>query len=93
MLTHVLPVPAPNGRSGKLFTTYIRAQLCHENGDIERRSRSVKVQHDVNDGADVLWQEQLEWDYDIDEIAFLRSVFETSTSCPLPDRFRKLDNL
>ncbi len=85
-------MPAPNGRKGKTFSTYIRARLCHEKEDIEWRSKSVKVQHDVNEGADVLWQEQLEWDYDIDEMAFLRYANVSSLKFQT-DNFRKVDNL
>jgi len=87
-------VPAPNGRTGKTFSTYIRAQLFHEKGDIEWRSKSVKVQHHVDEGADVLWQEQLEWDYEIDEMAFLRSVFaDANVSSFRLIIFEKVDDL
>ena len=73
-------VPAPNGRQGKTFSTYIGAQLLHESGDMEWRSQSVKTLHDIIVGADVLWNEQIEWYYEYDEMAFLRYVLQESVN-------------
>ena len=67
-------VPAPNGRAGKTFSTYVRAQLLHASGDLEWRSKSIKTQHSVETGANVTWQSQFEWEYENDEMAFLRYV-------------------
>lgn len=54
----------------------------------------MKVQHHVDEGADVLWQEQLEWDYEIDEMAFLRSVFaDANVSSFRLIIFEKVDDL
>ncbi|KAF8962864.1 PLC-like phosphodiesterase [Flammula alnicola] len=73
----VSSLPAPNGRTGKTFSTYIRAQLFHANGDVNWRSKTIKIQHSAETGADVLWNEQFEWEYERDEMAFLRLlVFE-----------------
>ncbi|KAF8151614.1 PLC-like phosphodiesterase [Crassisporium funariophilum] len=68
----VSSLPAPNGRSGKSFSTYIRAQLFHASGDLEWRSKSVKTRDNVGEGSDVIWQSQFVWEYDTDEMAFLR---------------------
>ncbi|CAA7264564.1 unnamed protein product [Cyclocybe aegerita] len=68
----VSSLPAPNGRSGKTFSTYIRSQVFHASGDIERKSKSIKVQHSPDVGADVLWQSTFEYEYKADEMAFLR---------------------
>jgi len=65
-------VPAPNGRTGKTFSTYVRAQLFHASGDLEWRSKSIKTQHSIETGANVIWQSQFEWEYENDEMAFLR---------------------
>jgi phosphatidylinositol phospholipase C delta len=70
-------VPAPNGRSGKTFSTYLIAQLLHTGSDLEWRSKTVKTQHTVGEGADVMWQSKFEWEYDIDDMAFLRFVHFT----------------
>ncbi|KAF8814579.1 PLC-like phosphodiesterase [Phlegmacium glaucopus] len=70
----VSSLPAPNGRSGEAFSTYLRAQLFHAGGDLEWRSKTVKTRHTVGQGADVVWQSQFEWEYDIDDMAFLRFV-------------------
>jgi len=68
----VLSVPAPNGKTGKTFSTYIRGQLLHASGDIEWRSKSLKTQHVAEVGADVLWQTKYEWEYERDDMAFIR---------------------
>lgn len=70
----VSSVPAPSGRSGKTFSTYLIAQLLHAGSDLEWRSKTVKTQHTVGEGADVMWQSKFEWEYDIDDMAFLRFV-------------------
>jgi phosphatidylinositol phospholipase C delta len=67
-------VPAPNGKAGKTFSSYIRAQLFHANGDIVWQSKTVKAHHSLDTGADILWQERFEWEYETDELAFLRCV-------------------
>ena len=67
-------VPAPNGRAGKTFSTYVRAQLLHASGDLEWRSKSIKTQHSIETGANVIWQSQFEWEYENDEMAFLRYI-------------------
>ena len=67
-------MPAPKGRSGKSFSTYLIAQLFHAGTDLEWRSKTVKTQHTEGEGADVMWQSKFEWEYDIDDMAFLRFV-------------------
>lgn len=67
-------VPAPKGRSGKTFSAYLIAQLLHAGTDLEWRSKTVKTQHTEGEGADVMWQSKFEWEYDIDDMAFLRFV-------------------
>jgi phosphatidylinositol phospholipase C delta len=67
-------VPAPNGRAGKTFSTYVHAELFHASGDLEWRSKSIKTQHSMEKGADVIWRSQFEWEYENDEMAFLRYI-------------------
>ncbi|KAF9472618.1 PLC-like phosphodiesterase [Pholiota conissans] len=71
---YLVLVPAPNGRAGKSFSSYIRAQLFHSNGDVSWRSKTIKTNHSLETGADILWQERFEWEYEIDDLAFLRLV-------------------
>lgn len=54
---------------------YLFAELLHAAGDLEWRSKKVKTQHIEGEGADVMWQSQFEWEYDTDDMAFLRFVF------------------
>ncbi|KAF8175794.1 PLC-like phosphodiesterase [Pholiota molesta] len=70
----VSSLPAPNGKAGKTFSAYIRAQLFHANGDIVWQSKTVKTHHSLDTGADILWQERFEWEYETDELAFLRLI-------------------
>ena len=67
-------VPAPNGRAGKTFSTYVLAELFHASGDLVWRSKSIKTQHSMETGADIIWQSQFEWEYENDEMAFLRYI-------------------
>ena len=38
------------------------------------RSKTQKVQHNVDTGADGFWNESFEWEYERDELAFFRCV-------------------
>ena len=73
-LFRISSVPAPNGRSGKTFSAYLIVQLLHAGTDLEWRSKTVKTQHTEGEGADMMWQSNFEWEYDIDDMAFLRFV-------------------
>ena len=79
-------VPAPNGRSGKKFSTYIRVELLTSGTlqtgglkDLKGRhtsfhSKTLKVQHAEGIGADAFWNERFEWEYTKDDLACLRCV-------------------
>lgn len=55
-----------------MYSTYIRAQLLHATQDQEWRSATVKVRDMPGSGADVMWNGQFEWEFENDELAFLR---------------------
>ncbi|KAF6747522.1 phospholipase C [Ephemerocybe angulata] len=88
-------IPAPNGRNGKSFHTYVRTELFYHRevkplvptGDtatatskmasleevhLRWKSKSQKVQHHPENGADGMWNETWEWDYVKDDLAFVR---------------------
>lgn len=89
-------VPAPNGRTGKTFHAYVRAELFYhrevtpptpagedgvaaaakstslESIHLRWKSKSIKVQHHAQDGADGVWNEIWGWEYEKDELAFIR---------------------
>lgn len=65
-------VPPPNGRGNKSYSAYIKAQLFHASQDQEWRSKTVHVTDVPGDGADVMWDEKFEWEFDADDLAFLR---------------------
>lgn len=67
-------VPPPNGRADKTYSAYVRAQLFHANKDQEWKSKTVKTKDTPGEGADVTWNEQLEWTFELDDLAFIRSV-------------------
>lgn len=70
----VLKVPPPNGRVNKSFSAYIRAQLFHSNADQEWCSKAIKTQDVPGSGADIMWNDRFEWEYEADDLAFLRCV-------------------
>ena len=45
------------------------------NANLEWCLKTVKTQHTEGEGADVMWQSKFEWEYDIDDMAFLRFVY------------------
>lgn len=51
-----------------------RALPSLEEVKLRWQTKSIKVQHVADQGADALWKDQWEWDYEADELAFIRSV-------------------
>ncbi|KAF8063431.1 PLC-like phosphodiesterase [Lyophyllum atratum] len=70
----VSSLPAPNGRAGKTYGTYVCAQLMHAEGDLEWRSSTVGTRDVPGAGADAMWDGTFEWEFAPDELAFLRLV-------------------
>nr|GAT50216.1 PLC-like phosphodiesterase [Mycena chlorophos] len=67
-------LPPPKGKESKSFSTYVTAELLHAEQDLKWRSETVKTQDFPGDGADVMWNEKIEWEYTKDELAFVRFV-------------------
>ncbi|KAG6844268.1 hypothetical protein H0H87_008304 [Tephrocybe sp. NHM501043] len=67
-------LPPPNGRKGKTFNTYIRAQLLSPDNKREWRSKTVKGQDEPGIGADIFWDGDWEWEFADDHLVFLRLV-------------------
>ncbi|EAU83602.2 phospholipase C [Coprinopsis cinerea okayama7 len=93
-------LPAPNGREGKSYNTYIKGELyyhrdrtsllekllpddsveaeglrskkCLESVRLKWKSKSEKVKDVPGLGADVVWNETFELEYELDELAFIR---------------------
>lgn len=65
-------VQPPNGRQNKTYSSYIRARLFHAEKDLDWRSKTVKTRDVPGEGGDIMWNERFEWEYDADELAFLR---------------------
>ncbi|KAF8876785.1 PLC-like phosphodiesterase [Gymnopilus junonius] len=65
-------LPVPKDHLDKPFSTYLHAELLHSGGDFEWRSKTIKVQPGSEGYADVSWQSQFEWEYDVDDMTFLR---------------------
>lgn len=61
-------------KEGKTLSLYIRAELLHAEKDLEWRSESVKTTYVLDEGADAVWDARFEWEYEQDELAFLRFV-------------------
>ncbi|KAK2464994.1 hypothetical protein APHAL10511_003070 [Amanita phalloides] len=64
-------LPSSKGKSGKSFSTYMVAKLFHSGGEMHWRTHSVKVTDEPNIGSDVMWNEQLSWDFGLNELAFI----------------------
>lgn len=67
-------MPPPNGRADKKYSAYIKAQLLHEKGDQEWRSKTVATKDVPEAGGDIMWNGRFEWEYEEDDLAFLRCV-------------------
>ncbi|KAJ7019873.1 PLC-like phosphodiesterase [Mycena alexandri] len=69
-------LPPPNGRADKSYSAYVTAELFHAQQDQKWRSKTVKTQDVPGAGGDIMWgvfeAERFEWEYDADELAFLR---------------------
>ncbi|KAG5641631.1 hypothetical protein DXG03_004567 [Asterophora parasitica] len=77
-------LPPPNGRTDKNFLTYIRAQLLRadKSPDKEWRSKTVKTRDVPASGADAIWDGAFEWEFEDDELAFLRLIVSESEFGP-----------
>lgn len=65
-------LPPPNGCADKTFSSYVRAKLFHSSQDQEWKSKTVKTRDIPGQGADIMWNEELDWVFDNDELAFVR---------------------
>lgn len=72
MLKYILHplAPLPNDHQIRPFLVYLKADLFHERQDQEWRSETMKT----TDEGDAMWNQSIEWDFDHDELAFLRYV-------------------
>lgn len=65
-------MPSPKNKQG--FSAYIRAELFRSEANEEWRSTVVKVKDVPDVGADIMWNEWFEWEYESEELVFLRYV-------------------
>ncbi|KAF7312104.1 Phosphoinositide phospholipase C [Mycena indigotica] len=65
-------LPPPNGRGGKSFSTYIKVKLLHAEQDLKWQTKTQKAQDFPGHGADVMWDERVEWEYSQDELTFIQ---------------------
>ena len=42
---------------------------------VGEKTQHTEQEHTEREGADVIWQSKLEWEYDIDDMAFLKFVY------------------
>lgn len=64
--------PAPTEGDGEVSAAAKSTSL--ENVTLRWKSKSIKVQHHPEDGADGVWNETWEWEYERDELAFIRYI-------------------
>ncbi|KAG6848856.1 hypothetical protein H0H93_013394 [Arthromyces matolae] len=65
-------VPPPDGREGMTFSVYLRAQLFSVDKDLKWCSKSIETKDVPGVGADVIWDETWKWDFEDDELVFVR---------------------
>ncbi|KAJ3795330.1 PLC-like phosphodiesterase [Lentinula aff. detonsa] len=58
----------PKGRQDKTCNVYVEAELYHNLQDQKWKSKTVATTED----GDVMWNENLVWEFDRDELAFIR---------------------
>ncbi|KAG7442703.1 PLC-like phosphodiesterase [Guyanagaster necrorhizus] len=68
----VSSLPPPNDCEGKEYKAHVSAQLFHRSGDKKWKSRSIRAEGVPGQGADIMWNQTFEWEFDIDELAFVR---------------------
>lgn len=76
-----LTVPSPN-KDGS-FSAYVRAELFHPKGNQEWKSKAVKVKNTAAVGADIMWNGQFQWEYESEELAFIRFVSGSIWECTI----------
>ncbi|KAJ7583892.1 PLC-like phosphodiesterase [Mycena floridula] len=65
-------LPPPNGKVDKTYSAYVKAKLFHSTKDQEWTSSKVKTKDTPGEGANVTWNEDLEWEFESDELSFIR---------------------
>jgi phosphatidylinositol phospholipase C delta len=68
-------VPPPKG--SKNFAAYIKAELLHSSQDQHWKSKTVKCKDVLDTGADIMWNESFEWEFEYDELTFVRCALFT----------------
>ncbi|KAF7971854.1 hypothetical protein HWV62_19794 [Athelia sp. TMB] len=64
-------IPPPEKHNS--FSAYVRAELLHSKGDREWKSQHVKAKDVAPEvGADFLWNEQFEWEFESEDLTFVR---------------------
>ncbi|KAJ7164740.1 PLC-like phosphodiesterase [Mycena crocata] len=65
-------LPPPNGRAEKSYSAYVNAELFHNKQDQKWRTETVQTRDVSGAGADIMWNDCFEWEYEADDLAFLR---------------------
>lgn len=60
--------------NSKHFSIHVHVELLHSDGEYKWKSQSVQCEAVAGAGADVMFNEQLEWEYKSDGLTFLRCV-------------------
>ncbi|ESK91816.1 1-phosphatidylinositol- -bisphosphate phosphodiesterase gamma 2 [Moniliophthora roreri MCA 2997] len=67
-------LPCPSDKEGASFKTYISAKLYHAEQKQKWKSKSVRTKDVLGVGSDVMWNQRFEWEFEEDDLAFLRIV-------------------
>jgi phosphatidylinositol phospholipase C delta len=62
----------PRPKEHTEFTPYVHAELFSSSKDQDWRSERFKCKHVPEEGADVMWNDRFEWEFEEDDLTFIR---------------------
>lgn len=62
----------PRPKEHTEFTPYVHAELFSYSKDQDWRSERFKCKHVPEEGADVMWNDRFEWEFEEDDLTFIR---------------------
>ncbi|THV02613.1 PLC-like phosphodiesterase [Dendrothele bispora CBS 962.96] len=68
----VSSLPPPKDHENESYSAYVKAELLHGTQDQDWKSKSVKTKDVPGEGGDSIWNDKFEWEFDEDELAFIR---------------------
>jgi len=67
-------VPPPKDHENESYSAYVKAELLHSKQDQDWKSKSIKAKDVPGQGGDFTWNDKFEWEFEEDDLAFIRYV-------------------